>query len=62
MDQCFIQTSPELQIFSNPKHTHALTNVDIDSVLLSQVKTKLAQRQFDVKSFVARLYISSAQD
>ena len=54
MDQCLIQTSPELQIFSNPSHTHALTNVDIDSVLLSQAKAKKAQRQFAVKSFVAR--------
>ena len=54
MDQCLIHTSPELQNFSTLSHTHDLTNVDIDSVLLSQAKANKAQHQFEVKSFVAR--------
>ena len=43
MEQCFIQISPvvrELQNLSIPGHTQDLTKVDIDSVLMSQAKTK----------------------
>ena len=58
MEQCFIQISPvvrELQNLSIPGHTQDLTKVDLDSVLLSQAKTKRAQRKSNIESFAARI-------
>ena len=57
MDQCFIITSPDVGELQNrlfPGYSRDLTKVDWNSVLLSQAKTKLAQRKANVEPFVAR--------
>ena len=51
----FFQTSPEPQNLSIPGQTQDLTNVDTDFVLLSQDKTKCAQRKLNAKYFVAQI-------